>query len=74
MKLKLLTYHKDYLDLSASYVLANCTNFKEEMGAIEKLVTNYGHIVLFSPKGHSEVAGCGIEFDWSVSKKFPKRK
>ena len=50
MKLKLPTYHTDYPDLSASYVLANCTDFKEEVGAMEKLVIDCGHIVKFSPK------------------------
>ena len=58
--------HKDYPDLSASYVLANCTDFKEEVGTMEKLVFDRGHLVLFSPKGHPEVAGAGIEFDWGV--------
>ena len=50
MMLKLPAYHKDYPDLSALYVLANCTDFKEEVGAMEKLVIDCGHIVKFSPK------------------------
>ena len=74
MKLKLPTYHKDYPDLSASYVLANCTDLKEEVGSMEKLVIYRGHIVKFSPEGHPDVAGCGIEFDWSVSKKYSGKK
>ena len=28
---------------------------------------------MFSPKGHPEIAGAGIEFDWGVSKKFFRR-
>ena len=74
MKLKLPTYHKEYPDLSASYVISNCTDFEEEVGAMEKLVIYRGHIVKFSPKGHPEVAGCGIEFDWGVSKKVFRKE
>ena len=36
---------------------------------METLILDYGHICLFSPKGHPELAGCGIEYDWGVSKK-----
>ena len=74
MKLKLPAQQKDYPDLSTSYVLANCTNFKEEVGAMEKLVIDCDHIVKFSPKGHPYVAGCGIEFDWGVSKKIFRKE
>ena len=40
---------------------------------MEDLIQSYGHIVMFSPKGHPEIAGAGIEFDWGVSKKFFRR-
>ena len=36
---------------------------------MEKLVIDRGHIVKFSPKGQPEVAWCGIQFDWGLSKK-----
>ena len=29
-----------------------------------------GHILLMSPKGHPEVAGCGIEFAWGHAKNY----
>jgi len=73
MKLTLKEDHLFYPDRSAKHVLANCDDFKEEVGAMEDLVQSYGHIVMFSPKGHPEIAGAGIEFDWGVSKKFFRR-
>ena len=36
---------------------------------MQELVQSHGNIVQFSPKGHPEIAGAGIEFDWGVSKK-----
>ena len=36
---------------------------------METLILDYGHLCLFSPKGHPELAGCGIEYNWGVSKK-----
>ena len=35
---------------------------------MEKLFGSQGHIYLFSSKGHPEIAGTGIEYDWGVSK------
>ena len=64
----------DYPEMSASTVLANCEDFKEEVGAMEKLVASHGHICLFSPKGHPEIAGAGIEYDWGVSKKIFRKE
>ena len=63
MKANLSTDHPDYPDLSVSYVLRFCSDFKEEVGAMENFVGDCGHIVLFSPKGYPEVSGCGIEFN-----------
>ena len=60
--------------LSGSYVLGNCDDFKKEKGAMEELVQSKGHIVIFSPKGHPEIDGAGIEFDWGVSKKIFRRE
>ena len=69
MKMKLDHDHQDYPDLSAQDVLANCEDFREETGAMEDIVISHGNIVLFSSKGHPEIAGAGVEFDWGVSKK-----
>ena len=48
--------------------LANCEDFKNEVGALEKLVLDRGHILLMSPKGHPELAGSGIEYVWGKGK------
>ena len=74
MKMKLDVDDPDYPELSASTVLANCEDFREEVGAMEKLVASEGHICLFSSKGHPEIAGAGIEYDWGVSKKSSEKK
>ena len=73
MKAKLDSDDPTYPDMSAEAVLANCEDFREETGAMEDLVASYGNIVLFSPKGHPEIAGAGIEYDWGVSKKIFRR-
>ena len=65
---------KNFPDLCASTTLGNCHDFREEIGAMENLVLSRGHICLFSPKGHPEIAGAGIEYDWGVSKKSFARK
>ena len=49
-------------------VLASCHDFQTEVGELELRVMERGHILLMSPKGHPEVAGCGIEFAWGKAK------
>ena len=61
--------HPEYPEMSALDVLGNCEGFREEFGVMQDLVQSYGNIVLFSSKGHPEIAGAGIEYDWGVSKK-----
>ena len=73
MKAKLDSDHPNYPDMSAQDVLANCEDVREETGAMEDLISSYRNIVLFSPKGHPEIAGAGIEYDWGVSKKIFRR-
>ena len=51
-----------------------CHDFQEEIGAMENLVLSRGHIYLFAPKIHLEIAGAGIEYDLGVSKKSSARK
>ena len=40
---------------------------------MEDLILSNGNIVLFTSKGHPEIAGAGIEFDWGVSKKVHRK-
>ena len=40
---------------------------------MEDLIQSYGNIVLFTSKGHPEIAGAGIEYAWGVSKKVFQR-
>ena len=65
---KLKDDHPDYPDISATYILSHCIDFKTEQTAVEKLVRLYRHLVNFEPKGHSETAGCGIKYDNGVAK------
>ena len=58
---------------SMVHTLASCADFKAEVGALTKVVRARGHIAVFSPKAHPEVAGAGIEFDWGISKKWFRR-
>ena len=70
MRMRLSSDHPEYPEMSALDVLGNCKDFREEIGAMQDLVQSYGNIVLFSSKGHPEIVGAGIEYDWGVSKKF----
>ena len=46
MKVNLSTGHLDYPDISELHMLRFYNDFKEEVGAMEKLVIDYGHIFL----------------------------
>ena len=58
---------------SMVHTMASCADFKAEVGALTKVVRARGHIAIFSPKAHPEVAGAGVEFDWGISKKWFRR-
>ena len=73
MKAKLPSDDLEYPHMSAQDVLANFQDFRQEIGAMQDLIQSYGNIFLFSSKGHPEIAGAGIEFDWRVSKKCFRR-
>ena len=60
--------------MSINYVLGNCEDFKNEKGALQTLVEARGHILVMSPKGHCELAGQGIEYDWGKMKQNFRRK
>ena len=60
--------------MSMNYVLGNCEDFRNETGALQSLVEARGHILVMSPKGHCELAGQGIEYDWGKMKQNFRRK
>ena len=60
MNAKLDSDNLDYPAMRAQDVLANYEFFREEVGAMEDLFASYGNIVLFSAKGHAELAGASI--------------
>ena len=57
-----------------NHVLGNCEDFRNETGALQSLVEARGHILVMSPKGHCELAGQGIEYDWGKMKQNFRRK
>ena len=69
MALRLDDDHPDYPKLSACYVLSQCTDFKMEESALEKLVHSYGELLEFAIKGHPECAECGIKYDQGLAKR-----
>ena len=60
--------------MSMNYVLGNCEDFVNEKSALQALVEALGHILVMSPKGHCELAGQGIEYDWGKPKQNFRRK
>jgi hypothetical protein len=58
-----------------SYLLKQCTDFKEEKSDLEHLATELsGHdttiSILFMPKYHCKLAGEGIEYCWGAAKQI----
>jgi hypothetical protein len=49
-------------------VLGNCPDFREEKNALAHLIERRGHFLLLSVKCHPEMAGCGVEYCWGISK------
>ena len=49
-------------------VMRNALDFKKEIGIIEQIIVDSGHLLIMSPKCHPELAGLGIEYDWGKSK------
>ena len=61
--------------MSMNYMLSNCEDFVNEKSApLHTLVEARGHILVMSPKGHCELAGQGIEYDWGKPKQNFRRK
>ena len=44
-----------------------------ETGALQEVVESRGLILILSPKCHSELTGCGIEYSWGKSKQYLRR-
>ena len=55
------------------HVLGNCEDFLNEVSALESLLLARGHRLIMSPKGHCELAGSGIEYDWGKMKMWFRR-
>ncbi|CAB9529307.1 unknown protein [Seminavis robusta] len=53
---------------SLRLLLEQCDDFRREVSMLEWVAKQYNWRVLFSPKCHPEIAGVGIEYDWSVAK------
>ena len=53
--------------------LQSCTDFSNEKGALEDMVSSRGHVLMMSPKGHPELAGVGVEYSWGKSKMHYRR-
>jgi hypothetical protein len=56
-----------------SYLLQQCTNFKDEKSDLEHLATELSGrdtiiSILFTPKYHCKLAGEGIEYCWGTAK------
>ena len=50
-------------------VMKKCeVDLANEMTALEKAITDRGHIMLLSPNAHPELAGVGIDFCWGKAK------
>jgi len=54
---------------SMTYVLSECEDFRNEVTLLEEIAWRRGHIVSFTPKGHCELAGVGIEYCWGKMKR-----
>jgi hypothetical protein len=54
-------------------LLAGRKDFAGEETALQKLFYDRGHLLLFTPKGHPEIAGAGIEYSWGYQKTVFRR-
>jgi hypothetical protein len=79
-KKKLKPEHEaDFKKYSLVHLMSNCSDFKNELSAMEQLAVDLSSgqaftvIILSTPKYHCELAGEGIEYDWGLSKKIYRR-
>jgi hypothetical protein len=54
-------------------LLASCSDFKNELSLMQHLGISLGVHIASTPKYHAEIAGEGIEYDWTLSKNWFKR-
>lgn len=55
---------------SMTKLLLSFDDFANEGSLLQNVVVGRGHILLFSPKCHPELAGAGIEYSWGKAKKY----
>ena len=61
-----------------SYLLQQCSDFKDEKPDLEHLATEISGgdttiLILFTPKYHCELAGEGIEYCWGAAKRMYRK-
>jgi hypothetical protein len=64
-----------YLPFCLRYILSQCSDFKNEITAMEDLalrlsINDSDVSIMFTPKYHCEIAGEGIEYSWGLAKKY----
>jgi hypothetical protein len=69
------TIMNQYLPYCMRHILSNCSDFRDEITAMEDLCKNLSTdnckvSILYTPKYHCEIAGEGIEYAWGLSKKY----
>jgi hypothetical protein len=53
---------------SLECIMASCEDFREETTAMHEFMELLGVEMEKTPKGHPELAGCGVEYGWGKSK------
>ena len=61
-------------DMCMQTVLHKCPDFNLKIGTLTKLIQDEGHICLLCDKGHPEIAGLSIEYNWGMSKNIFRSK
>jgi hypothetical protein len=65
-----------YLPYCLRFLLAECSDFKNEVTAMEDLATKLAIndrstvSIIYTPKYHCEIAGEGIEYSWGLCKRY----
>jgi len=59
--------------MSLQHLLAKCSDFEEELSALQVLGKDLGVLIDLTPKYHAELAGEGIEYSWGYSKGIYRR-
>ena len=62
------------LSSSVMVELSSCVDYVNEISELQQMCMDLGHHALFASKGHCELAGEGIEYDWGYSSKFKRRQ